>query len=113
MKRPAHIIRSNRLTIAEHRLWPQTHAQPRATGIALPRRGEHTPKPERVLSPRQTDAFEKALDRDFRGGGGDVYNVSVTIPVSDLGELRSAVDFADRIKRTARAGTTTLAGMRS
>ncbi len=48
-----------------------------ASGLGFMAKG--TVQPERVLSPRQTRAFEAALARDFQPGEGGSGGVSVTV----------------------------------
>jgi hypothetical protein len=72
---------------------------------------KYTQQPERVLSPRQTEAFERALDGGF-GGGGSTWNVTVTIDAQSVAEMKSVTEFFDKVQQTARRGPTSMAGVR-
>lgn len=66
---------------------------------------KYTPRPERVLSPRQTAAFERLvdlLDQGRVGGGGNSYTINARtadITVRDLELLQRQLDAKQRVGR--------------
>jgi len=70
------------------------------------------PEPERVLNPQQTKAFERAMDNGFSGGGITINgNLNVTISSEAAGDM-GVQGFVAELRKAARQGPRTTAGVR-
>jgi len=70
---------------------------------------KYTTRPERVLSPDQTAAFERAMDNGFGGGTNNFY---VTIDAKNVDDFNKVVRVFENLPTAARSGQRRIAGVR-